>query len=643
VIHDPKKVDRVLSLREKWVLLSQKEGIRSEAMEKLLKLTGLKRVKEFALNLFQTAISLAKMSPEDRKANPWSKNMVFMGNPGTGKTVVAGFIAQILFDSGIRKSKEIVKTTAQALKDGGTAGFKTLIDKARNGCLFIDEAYDLDPMADFKGKPICADLLTTAEDERESLTIILAGYQDDIEKKLFAYNPGFPSRFENVYFEDFDQEDLEEICLGMLKSRNISYDPQVPKLLAQRLSLKANTKGFGNARDVRKDLDRAIEKSLSLPDFNGKARVDLIDIAGEDPSRNKKLQLLVEDLNQKIGWDPIKKAIAELISQSTKNYERQLKGQPPLPVFLNRLFLGNPGTGKTTCAEIYGKILKELKLLSQGNLVKKTAGDFIGEHIGSSQTKTKTILDSAKGNILVIDEAYNLDDSMFGKQVLDVLVEKVQGTIADDIAVILLGYEKPMLDMIRNQNPGLSRRFPKEFAFDFEDYNDDQLLQILIAECKKKEIQVASYEVYERIIQVISRQRSGPNFGNVGSLNLLLQNCVVKASVRNESHIKICLEDIETGIDRSKDPLEPLKNLFKIDNILSQIVQLRDAFAVATTEGDELPNPGHFVFRGSPGTGKTTVARVIAEVLFNLEIIASKKIVERSGLDLCAEYVVRLL
>eukprot|EP00569_Conticribra_weissflogii_P010038 CAMPEP_0171369846 /NCGR_PEP_ID=MMETSP0879-20121228/7625_1 /TAXON_ID=67004 /ORGANISM="Thalassiosira weissflogii, Strain CCMP1336" /LENGTH=90 /DNA_ID=CAMNT_0011878217 /DNA_START=157 /DNA_END=425 /DNA_ORIENTATION=+ len=86
-----------------------------------------------------------------------------------------------------------------------------------------------------------------------------------------------------------------------------------------------------------------------------------------------------------------------------------------------------------------------------------------------SQTKTVQILEGASGKVLLIDEAYALDDSLYGKQVLDTLVEKVQGSPSDDIAVVLIGYEEPMSKMLREQNPGLARRFPKEHAFYFDD------------------------------------------------------------------------------------------------------------------------------------------------------------------------------
>ena len=93
---------------------------------------------------------------------------------------------------------------------------------------------------------------------------------------------------------------------------------------------------------------------------------------------------------------------------------------------------------QTTVAKIYGRILKSLRLLSKGEVVFKTSSDFVGEHVGASQQKTKAIIEQAQGCVLVIDEAYNLDDGMYGKQALDTIVEKVSGSPGEDIAVIMI-------------------------------------------------------------------------------------------------------------------------------------------------------------------------------------------------------------
>lgn len=327
-----------------------------------------------AVNLFKSAMMLRQLSAVQRKKNPMSYNYCFMGNPGTGKTTVAKLFARILFDSGIRRTNTFVECTAQQLKDDGAAEFRLKLKKAMGGVLFIDEAYELDPAGDFKGKPIVAELLTAAEDKRDDLSIILAGYEDDIQKKLYAYNDGLKSRFEGVMFEDFDAQDLEVVWDRKAQDRGWEYEKPIAKVACRRLAKAAGRKGFGNARAVLKLLEQASKEAMAREDFDGSLTFKTVDLLGDRPSTNPKLQAVLNEVEEKTGWRKIKDEMKKLVKISDENYERELKGQETVPVCLNRLFLGNPGTGKTTCAGYYGRILKALHFLSNGEVVKKTAG-----------------------------------------------------------------------------------------------------------------------------------------------------------------------------------------------------------------------------------------------------------------------------
>ncbi|KAI9096945.1 hypothetical protein DFS34DRAFT_128949 [Phlyctochytrium arcticum] len=625
-----------------WRTFASKNKVKCGAMDELLKLTGLTKVKHGAIDLYKSAQAFKKLSPKAQKANALSLNYCFMGNPGTGKTTVARLFAKILFESRMRKKDTFVEVSAQKLKDEGADSFRDLINSAMDGVLFIDEAYDLDPAGDFKGKPIVSELLTAAENHRERLSIILAGYEDDINTKLFAYNDGFKSRFKELMFDDFDEEDLLTVWNGMLEAREWEAEEGVGPLVIKRLSKLANRKGFGNARAVRQRLEDACKKAMAREDFDGIMEITLEDAVGESPNKNPKLQSILEEFERKTGWKSIKETVAQLVTVCEENYNRELAGKEPVAIFLNRLFLGNPGTGKTTCAKLYGRLLKQLGFLSQGDVIFKTASDFTGAHVGESQAKTNALIESAKGKVLVIDEAYNLDDNMYGKQVLDVLVEKIQGSEHDDIVVLLLGYEEPMLRMLRTQNPGLARRFPREYAFVFEDYNDLELSEIFKESCRARNVRPPSFSVVERVLEKLSKQRALANFGNAGSVNSLLVNAIAKASARQTGHDDIVLlpEDFDYGKSPDEmDSFAPLDKLYRIDNIRQSLVELKNAFTIAEWEGSALPDVGHFVFRGSPGTGKTTVARVMASILFDLGILSINKIVETSGLDLTGEYV----
>jgi AAA lid domain len=266
---------------------------------------------------------------------------------------VARLFASILCESGIREKSVIVETTAQEAKDGGTDEFRKLVAKAMGGVLFIDEAYDLDPVGDFKGKPIVNELLTLCENKRDKISVILAGYEDDFEKKFFAYNSGLKSRFSTVLFEDFDEVELSTIWTSMRQEKGWQESDGVAQVLSKRLTKISGRKGFGNAREVRKRLEEATQSAMARmgQDFSMETmKLTIEDVIGEDPRlANEKLKRIQSEFAQKIGWGRVKKNINEMLMLCGRNYERELRGQAPLEIFLNRMFLGNPGKAGYPC------------------------------------------------------------------------------------------------------------------------------------------------------------------------------------------------------------------------------------------------------------------------------------------------------
>jgi len=626
----------------RWMTLKDEDGVHSIAMEKLMALTGLEKVKVKAVELFKTAVQLQRMTPSARQKNLPRLNFCFLGNPGTGKTTVARLFAKILHDSKLRSSSSTKHCTAQEVKDEGIDDFRKSWQSVMDGTLFIDEAYDLDPKSDFKGKPIVNELVTLSEDKRDSISIILAGYEDDISTKLFAYNEGLRSRFDNVYFDDFDEQELTAIWGGMLAEKEWQgLEPKLTRVVIKRIVKQSGRKGFGNARTIRNKIEASVAAAYCRDDFDAQnMSLEIEDILGPDPRENPKLREIQQDLEKKIGWKSIKKSVEELIQVCGTNYERELDGLPPQAIFLNRLFLGNPGTGKTTCAKIYGSILKHLGFLSIGDVVFKTAGDFGGSVVGESQKKSLQILEGARGKVLVIDEAYSLNDGGYGRQVLDTFVEKVQGTESDDIAVLLLGYTDPMRKMLKD-NPGLSRRFPEEYAFNFEDFDEKELLRILKLKAKEQQIELTSKFQEKALCTLESQKQAGSNFGNAGAVDSLLKVSCQRASSRtpNTSTIELDACDIPGDDDKNSEALEGLDKLYRMDEVKKRIQGMKNAFIIADQEGDERPQLGHFVFTGSPGTGKTTVARFITSILYGLKLLNCNRFKETSALKLTGEYV----
>jgi Cdc6-like AAA superfamily ATPase len=240
----------------------------------------------------------------------------------------------------------------------------------------------------------------------------------------------------------------------------------------------------------------------------------------------------------------------------------------------------------------------------------KTAGDLGGSVVGESKQKTLALIEACRGKVLVIDEAYGLNDNLYGKQALDALVEKVQGTEADDIAVLLLGYKDEMMEMLEKQNPGLSRRFAPDQAFHFEDYTPSQFNTILTDYCKGKKYK-PSLEFCQRAVDKLEMQRkSETHFGNAGAVETLVKEAVSLASKRHniDGIIKLEADDVKLPGDgnTSEDPFCDLDKMYGMGHVKTELMKLKSQFDLADAEGEIRPKLGHFVFTGAPGTGKTS-------------------------------------
>ena len=165
----------------------------SSALDTLMALRGLHHAKNIALELHTRVMAERRLPPAMRVKT--SLNFSLMGNPGTGKTTVAKLLGQLLHELGLRSSTTFVSTSGEAMLRECPKKIPGLIASADNGVLFIDEAYQLDPAKSSEGKAIVNQLLTAAEEKRETLSIIFAGYKDDTEEKLYAYSCGLQSRF----------------------------------------------------------------------------------------------------------------------------------------------------------------------------------------------------------------------------------------------------------------------------------------------------------------------------------------------------------------------------------------------------------------------------------------------------------------
>ncbi|MEO3945795.1 AAA family ATPase [Gorillibacterium sp. CAU 1737] len=653
----------LVSGNEKVVLMGKqtahKETI-EDVLAELTQLTGLGSVKTAIHELIETVHAGTKRRLVGQKTAPMALHMIFSGNPGTGKTTVARLIARIFTSLGLLSEGQLIEVTRQDLVGQyvGSTAPKTMqkLKEAIGGVLFIDEAYTLSRGNDPFGQEALDTLVKGMEDNRGNLVVVVAGYTKEMEEFIRS-NPGFKSRFPFVLdFEDYTPAELLSILQGICKQNDFSLDPHtIEPLMA--LFEKRQIPGkndSGNGRLVRNLFEQAVRKQSSRLNSglaeDGEWRILRSPDFGLD---EKKPFDLEERLLPIVGVEPPKVLLRDLKTQLEADLLRKVAGvKVDTSQSLNMIFLGNPGTGKTTFARVAADMLKAMGILKQGQFIEVDRSALVSEYVGKTAPKTTQVVESALGGVLFIDEAYSLiDHAGPGKEAIDTLVRLIE-LHKDNLVVILAGYTEEMKDFMRT-NPGLASRFPN--VIEFPDYNGHELLKITEILAKQKGFSL-NPAVGPRLAdwfehtQVAGKRDNGNGRLARNVLEKAIRNQsvrIVEQAVKNEEQMTTLLcEDfeLEEGSKQHASALGELESIVGLSAVKAfvtslfaqiNITQQRKSLGLPVQEGQTL----HMIFKGNPGTGKTTVARLIAKQLKELGILKRDTVIEVDRSGLVAGYV----
>lgn len=599
-------------------------------------------------------------------------HFIFLGNPGTGKTTMARIFGEALNALGALPVGQFVEIGADSLISqfvGDTAKqVEKWVSKAMGGILFIDEAYQL--VNNDHGKDAMDALIRYTENERGKLVMILAGYEKDMAG-LNKLNDGFQSRFnEIIRFRDYKPEELTAIFRGMVKRGEEGYTIS-PEADGQLLSFFQNMynmrlKDFGNARDVRNVYSKAVSrlKQRLAEDPSATPEITLEDIQGKEAQTRRSVDDVLASLDDMVGLGNLKKDIRSIVGKAIIQRQRVERGLvDPSTEGIHIAITGNPGTGKTEVAKRLGQVFKAAGILPTDKVVVKEKKNLLDSYSNSAAKNMNDAVDEALGGILFIDEAYNLipmdnpnEQSQDGKAAVESLMTRMVGD-AGKFITIIAGYKNLIDEFIANANPGLASRFSNRIHI--ADYSATELEEIYMQQVSRQKMHLDD-DAVELLRKAICGMVAAKdeNFGNARSVIALFKDTVARQGDRlqkefdifnipSEEMMRIRKADIPYEEPRAVDLEEcfrELDQLVGLESVKKEIRTLADSIFTeqerARMEGRQPEIPMfHYQFLGNPGTGKTTVARIMGNIFYSLGLLPTNNLLEITPGDLVIGFV----
>ncbi|KAF4465449.1 Stage V sporulation K [Fusarium albosuccineum] len=642
----PENIDDSSAARLQWLRQKEEDGVRNQALDQVMCLIGVENVKVLFLSM-KAAIDAAKRRREDHMTtiqllNVQGKGGTASANAGIGNPTWHQITFNVVGKADSRPGKRTIRW---------------LFDKFK-----ISQGI---PRAPLLRGPLLQ---------------------------------GSPCRPRTVTLNDYSDDELHEFLKRTIKKRGMDVEGAIDgfytRTLARRIGRGRGSGSFQNMRSVNEAFEAACDRQADRLDQErvlwlkggqeGDPPNDYFltkeDLFGSPPTDIRQTSTSYQKVLAMTGLENVKQAVEELTDLPRQNYDLEMKGKEPIPVNLNRVFLGPPGSGKSTVAQLFGQIIVDLGLVSKQGVVFSNPIDFNSTIVGGEQGKTMEMLDKTAGGVLIIDNAHGLcpmedtrrsislqDQKTFA--VWDTIVAKTSGDLGQDRCIILVGYAEQMRDMFHKCNPGLRSRFPLEHAFKLDNYPVPELMKILDARLQKDGVE-ATEQAKEVASQVLTRARDRPGFGNGREVHNLVNRArasqrrrasespsvlppkdfegegglPVSGDTGSNEHTMLEPQDFDPYWDRPSVSAQHIKDLFKtfvgFDRVIQQFRGYQETVAgMRLHDKDPRPHiPFNFIFKGPPGTGKTSTARKVGKIFYDMGFLSSDDVIECAASDLIGQY-----
>lgn len=537
----------------------------------------MKKVKEQIFELAEDFIDERDRIRNDQESGQTIKddgypnmNMVFVGNPGTGKTSIAKLTARYLKARGILPMGRYRYINAgkqvEGIVSNTAANIRRAAEEAVGGVLFVDEfqGFYEGHSAGNMGESAMRAFVDIVNEHRKDMCIIVAGYREGVNK-VFEFDEGAARRFPNkVIFEDYSTETILKIFDRILIKRRESIDMEARDLLAKKIEMDKKALGikFGNGgyvndillpplrRELRKRRrgDGSMERCYgredvlkAFPDLS-KARPTAEEVLSEfDRYTGKEMQDVKTKILRAVDlFEDEKQALENRKKQGKKVQEDEMP-------YMNMVFLGGPGTGKTSIAKLTAKYMNAKGILPTGNYKYVTASQLVKGVVGETAAAIKQVAQEAAGGVLFIDEFQGFHEGHSGGNMAESAMRALVTLVNDhreDLCIILAGY-KDGVDAVLQYDDGGGRRFPGRI--EFSDYSVETLMELFdqLLDEREETIEADARAMLYDVIRY-DKKRLKKSFGNGGYVkDILRKGLAEQRVVRDRTSRNYIRQDVE--------------------------------------------------------------------------------------------------